>query len=171
MITTQQKNGLWTQIDEAYWRGVLWPRAPAPTLHFLLISGTAGYTLVEHGRIILYKRYCFWNMSSGFGARGRTGRCYPFWQDFVACMSTADSPKECYALREDYSECLHHKKEYTRMNRILLEKSESGDAGGHWLPYTSRRSSQEYTRATAKFVLAAVVPAWCVRQSVTLCHT
>ena len=144
---------------------------PTGTLHVLLISGTAGYTLVEHGRIILYKRYCFWNMSSGFGARGRTGRCYPFWQDFVACMSTADSPKECYTLREDYSECLHHKKEYTRMNRILLEKSESGDAGGHWLPYTSRRSSQEYTRATAKFVLAAVVPAWCVRQSVTLCHT
>ena len=70
-------------------------------------------------------------MSSGFGARGRTGRCYPFWQDFVACMSTADSPKECYALREDYSECLHHKKEYTRMNRILLEKNERGDAGGH----------------------------------------
>ena len=59
MITTQQKNGLWTQIDEAYWRGVLWPRAPAPTLHFLLISGTAGYTLVEHGRIILYKGIVF----------------------------------------------------------------------------------------------------------------
>ena len=73
-------------------------------------------------------------MSSGFGARGRTGRCYPFWQDFVNCMANADSPKECYTLREDYSECLHYKKAYTRMNRILLEKNERGDnvgGGGH----------------------------------------
>ena len=49
-------------------------------------------------------------------------------------MANADSPKECYTLREDYSECLHHKKAYTRMNRILLEKNERGDnvgGGGH----------------------------------------
>ena len=37
-------------------------------------------------------------------------------------MSTADSPSECTNLREDYFECLHHKKEFSRLNAIATEK-------------------------------------------------
>jgi|TARA_B110000977_G_scaffold3997_1_gene5570 NADH dehydrogenase (ubiquinone) Fe-S protein 5 len=33
-------------------------------------------------------------------------------------MSTADDPSECGTLREDYFECLHHKKEITRQNAV-----------------------------------------------------
>jgi NADH dehydrogenase (ubiquinone) Fe-S protein 5 len=50
-------------------------------------------------------------MASGFGVKGTRGRCHAFWQDFSACMSTADTPSACFALREDYLECLHHRKE------------------------------------------------------------
>ena len=39
------------------------------------------------------------------------GRCYPVWMDFSKCMSEADSPQACAALRDDYLECLHHRKE------------------------------------------------------------
>lgn len=34
------------------------------------------------------------------------------------CMSTADDPSECVKLREDYFECLHHRKEIKRLNTI-----------------------------------------------------
>mmetsp|Transcript_41327 Transcript_41327/g.101828 ORF Transcript_41327/g.101828 Transcript_41327/m.101828 type:complete len:182 (-) Transcript_41327:46-591(-) len=60
-------------------------------------------------------------MASGFGAKGQEGRCYPLWTNFSACMSTADDPMECRNLREDYFECLHHKKEYTRISTINKE--------------------------------------------------
>jgi NADH dehydrogenase (ubiquinone) Fe-S protein 5 len=46
-------------------------------------------------------------------------------------MSTADDPSECNDLREDYFECLHHRKEITRENTIneqryknMMEKSD-----------------------------------------------
>ena len=76
-------------------------------------------------------------MASGFGVRGRTGRCYPFWRDFSDCMASAGSPKECRDLREDYTECLHHKKEFSRLNRIQIERQnfqdsvDSSSGGGH----------------------------------------
>ena len=50
-------------------------------------------------------------MASGFGVKGARGRCHAFWIDFSACMSEADTPASCAALREDYLECLHHRKE------------------------------------------------------------
>jgi hypothetical protein len=50
-------------------------------------------------------------MASGFGVKGTRGRCHPFWMDFSKCMSDADTPSACAALREDYLECLHHRKE------------------------------------------------------------
>jgi NADH dehydrogenase (ubiquinone) Fe-S protein 5 len=72
-------------------------------------------------------------MASGFGVSGNTGRCYPVWMDFSECMSQTDDPVKCRALRDDYLECLHHRREYTRLNRItketeryLLEKEASG---------------------------------------------
>lgn len=46
-------------------------------------------------------------------------------------MYTADDPSECNDLREDYFECLHHRKEITRENTIneqryknMMEKSD-----------------------------------------------
>ena len=61
-------------------------------------------------------------MASGFGVRGRTGRCYLFWRDFSNCMTTTASPKNCLQLRADYSECLHHKGEFDRLNKIHSEE-------------------------------------------------
>lgn len=39
-------------------------------------------------------------------------------------MSTADDPSECASLREDYFECLHHKKEITRQNAVEERRAE-----------------------------------------------
>ena len=50
------------------------------------------------------------------GARG--GRCYPVWMSFSGCMSEAEDPKDCEMLRNDYLECLHHRKEIKRINAI-----------------------------------------------------
>lgn len=77
-------------------------------------------------------------MASGFGTQGRVGRCFPFWTDFSTCMSQAADPKECRLKREDYFECLHHKKEFTALNNQLLgietvppaSAEESGGGGG-----------------------------------------
>ena len=44
-------------------------------------------------------------------------RCFPFWQDVLACYvvntSTEDDSgkKKCSPVLEDYYECLHHRKE------------------------------------------------------------
>jgi hypothetical protein len=44
-------------------------------------------------------------------------RCFPFWQEVLACYVTntsAESPEgkvKCQPVLEDYYECLHHKKE------------------------------------------------------------
>ena len=69
-------------------------------------------------------------MSSGFGARGGVGRCYPFWTDFTTCMSRAETPSVCKEKREDYIECLHHKKEFTRLNAIEEQKRLNAERGG-----------------------------------------
>ncbi|KAK9809235.1 hypothetical protein WJX72_011875 [[Myrmecia] bisecta] len=61
-------------------------------------------------------------MASGFGLTGSTGRCFPLWMDFSECMSTAEEPAKCKDLRDDYLECLHHRKEFTRLNMIYKEK-------------------------------------------------
>jgi len=76
-------------------------------------------------------------MASGFGISGGTGRCYPVWMDFSECMSKTDDPVKCRALRDDYLECLHHRKEFTRLNAITREEQKQarrqqkgGDGGG-----------------------------------------
>ena len=53
-------------------------------------------------------------MASGFGIHGGRGRCYPVWMDFSECMQRCQEPRECALLREDYFECLHHRKEVCR---------------------------------------------------------
>ena len=41
----------------------------------------------------------------------------------MADPAKADVPSECKELREDYFECLHHRKEFARMNAITLQKA------------------------------------------------
>ncbi|KAJ8112482.1 hypothetical protein OPT61_g5159 [Boeremia exigua] len=59
-------------------------------------------------------------MSSGYGLAGGPSRCFPFWQEVLACYVTNtnaedDSGKaKCVPVLEDYYECLHHKKEAAR---------------------------------------------------------
>ena len=70
----------------------------------------------------------------GFGVGGNIGRCFGYLQDFTVCMKTSgsisnisiininvlffchenyldDPMKMCGVLRDDYLECLHHRKE------------------------------------------------------------
>ncbi|KAK3660021.1 hypothetical protein LTR56_000947 [Elasticomyces elasticus] len=60
-------------------------------------------------------------MASGFGLTGGPSRCFPFWQEVLACYvvntnSDDDSGKhKCKPVLEDYYECLHHKKEATKI--------------------------------------------------------
>ena len=50
-------------------------------------------------------------MASGFGVTGKKGRCYDVWMDFSECMSHCAMPADCTSRRDDYFECLHHRKE------------------------------------------------------------
>eukprot|EP00850_Spirogloea_muscicola_P026890 SM011791S25562 [mRNA] locus=s11791:195:383:- [translate_table: standard] len=50
-------------------------------------------------------------MASGFGIKGGAGRCYAVWLEFSECMARCEEPSQCAPLREDYFECLHHRKE------------------------------------------------------------
>ncbi|KAH7152994.1 hypothetical protein EDB81DRAFT_790217 [Dactylonectria macrodidyma] len=59
-------------------------------------------------------------MASGYGMHGGPGRCFPFWQEVMACYVVNTSAeddsgkKKCSPVLEDYYECLHHKKEHAR---------------------------------------------------------
>ena len=53
-------------------------------------------------------------MASGWGVTGKKGRCYDVWMDFSDCMSHCTMPAECTSRRDDYFECLHHRKEVRR---------------------------------------------------------
>ena len=49
----------------------------------------------------------------GPGLDGNRPRCAPFWDDFFACVVRVgrnDQWVQCQNFREDYLECLHHKK-------------------------------------------------------------
>ncbi|GMH64450.1 hypothetical protein TrLO_g8302 [Triparma laevis f. longispina] len=73
-------------------------------------------------------------MSSGFGARGGVGRCYDFWLSFESCAKTSSPASLCFPQRDDYLECLHHKKEYARIKEIKKmkeAKAAGGDSGHH----------------------------------------
>ncbi|EFA82288.1 hypothetical protein PPL_04712 [Heterostelium album PN500] len=50
-------------------------------------------------------------MSSGYGAYGSSGRCFPIFSDFATCV-TEKSIELCEPYRHDYFECLHNLKEY-----------------------------------------------------------
>jgi len=57
-------------------------------------------------------------MSSGYGAYGGTGRCYKFWTILRDCVNENTDKSVCKPAGEDYIECLHHKKEFDRINEI-----------------------------------------------------
>jgi hypothetical protein len=59
----------------------------------------------------LFAAQIFVAMASGFGINGKKGRCYDVWMDFSDCMTHCVMPAECTARRDDYFECLHHRKE------------------------------------------------------------
>ncbi|KXJ92790.1 hypothetical protein Micbo1qcDRAFT_232491 [Microdochium bolleyi] len=75
-------------------------------------------------------------MSSGFGNDGGPGRCFPFWQEVLACYVVNTSAeddsgkKKCSPVLEDYYECLHHKKEAARVMAMqaAYRKAEIGSA-------------------------------------------
>lgn len=59
------------------------------------------------------------------GIHAGPSRCYPFWQEVLACYvvntnSEDDSGKrKCMSPLEDYYECLHHRKEVSSLLRAL----------------------------------------------------
>ena len=76
-------------------------------------------------------------MSSGFGTKGTVGRCYPLWSSFESCLGAAEKKEMCIDLRDDYLECLHHKKEFKRVRDVMAKDEEAknptgnGGADGH----------------------------------------
>lgn len=48
--------------------------------------------------------------------------------DYFKCMTEADHPKKCVDYMEDYFECLHHRKEIGRYNKIAAEYKKQQDA-------------------------------------------
>ncbi|KAI5780347.1 hypothetical protein DFH27DRAFT_341077 [Peziza echinospora] len=87
-------------------------------------------------------------MASGYGLNGGVSRCFPFWQDLLSCyvVNTAggDSNEKwkCIPQRDDYLECLHHRKEIDKTKAINaayrryeiahagFSKAETGGAAG-----------------------------------------
>lgn len=75
-------------------------------------------------------------MAEGPGLSGNRPRCAPFWDDFLACVVKVgpnDQWVQCQNYREDYLECLHHKKLYTRIQKIKRHK-EKLIKEGKWPP-------------------------------------
>mmetsp|Transcript_33816 Transcript_33816/g.34446 ORF Transcript_33816/g.34446 Transcript_33816/m.34446 type:complete len:80 (+) Transcript_33816:82-321(+) len=71
-------------------------------------------------------------MASGLGLRGNIGRCFLFYQDFAKCMKVSDTPiADCAPLRDDYLECLHHRKELARKQAIEEEATLQAKGGSH----------------------------------------
>ncbi|KAL9085292.1 MAG: hypothetical protein Q9159_004801 [Coniocarpon cinnabarinum] len=66
-------------------------------------------------------------MSSGYGSAGGPSRCFPFWQEVLACYVVNTSAEDvsgqakCKPALEDYYECLHHKKELAKVRAMQQE--------------------------------------------------
>ncbi|KAF2721178.1 hypothetical protein K431DRAFT_312685 [Polychaeton citri CBS 116435] len=63
-------------------------------------------------------------MSSGYGLNGGPSRCFPFWQEVLACYVVNTSSQDdtgkakCKPVLEDYYECLHHRKEGAKITAL-----------------------------------------------------
>mmetsp|Transcript_47528 Transcript_47528/g.107137 ORF Transcript_47528/g.107137 Transcript_47528/m.107137 type:complete len:93 (-) Transcript_47528:355-633(-) len=62
-------------------------------------------------------------MASGYGVKFPLGRCYPMFLEFSECIATNPDRNACSEMREDYMECLHHKKETQRLNKMAGERA------------------------------------------------
>ncbi|KAI1098536.1 hypothetical protein F4804DRAFT_121023 [Jackrogersella minutella] len=75
-------------------------------------------------------------MASGYGLQGGPSRCFPFWQEVLACYVVNTSAeddsgkKKCAPVLEDYYECLHHKKEAARVKalQVAYRKAEASSS-------------------------------------------
>lgn len=85
-----------------------------------------------------FRDYTFYlTMSSGYGIRGGIGRCYPFFADYRECVAEKENTATgnvCKLIREDYFECLHHRKEHDMVRKVneqqkLNEKLAAGGDG------------------------------------------
>ena len=65
--------------------------------------------------------------------------CCVWLQEFRECMSTSPDSSACKDLREDYMECLHHKKEITRFNALQEERVKKMKAGEAVPPLASQQ--------------------------------
>ncbi|XXQ29816.1 NADH dehydrogenase [ubiquinone] iron-sulfur protein 5 [Plasmodiophora brassicae] len=64
-------------------------------------------------------------MSSGLGAHGSTGRCFLFWNAYSKCLRSATVPhKDCILERDDYMECLYHRKLKIRYMALAEKEKE-----------------------------------------------
>ncbi|EAA31476.1 hypothetical protein GE21DRAFT_7791 [Neurospora crassa] len=76
-------------------------------------------------------------MSSGYGMNGGPSRCFPFWQEVLACYvvnsneEDASGRKKCSPMLEDYYECLHHKKEAARVQALQAAYRKAEAEGGY----------------------------------------
>lgn len=56
--------------------------------------------------------------------------------DFSECMSKTDDPKSCKDFRDDYLECLHHRKEVREGGRQCTsgrrQRGRQQEAAGRW---------------------------------------
>ncbi|KAG9250365.1 NADH:ubiquinone oxidoreductase 11.5kD subunit [Emericellopsis atlantica] len=84
-------------------------------------------------------------MSSGYGQYGGVGRCFPFWQEVLACYVVNTSAendgagkKKCAVALEDYYECLHHKKEHARAVAMQAAYNRRGATSGDDTPSASQ---------------------------------
>ena len=68
-------------------------------------------------------------MASGFGVNGTRGRCNPFWTAFDNCLSDIADVKDCEFLRDNYIECLHHRKEFARMHELNAARAADQKSG------------------------------------------
>lgn len=63
-------------------------------------------------------------MASGYGLAGGPSRCFPFWQELLACYvvntdsGDLEGGRKCLPAMEDYYECLHHRKEAARTRAL-----------------------------------------------------
>ena len=64
-------------------------------------------------------------MSQNVSNDGDYGRCFQFWQELVDCFGEHGrygQHTKCVKQKEDYSECLNHRKLLGRLERVKEEK-------------------------------------------------
>ena len=67
-------------------------------------------------------------MASGYGVNAPMGRCYPIFLSLSECAASSKNRDACDELRDDYMECLHHKKEVARLNASVAAAAEGKEA-------------------------------------------